>query len=117
MMESTKDGNSLYQKALLLDSKAFQAYRKGRLSEAISGLTESLKIKIQLNKFESIREMQIALSHLKRWRSKEIISEKMSLAEKAAEKVVGPKPVSFKVPVSSFRRIAVDKEGIFDAEA
>jgi hypothetical protein len=113
MIDGKKDGASLYQKALILDSKSFQDYRRGRLPEAIAGFTESLNIKLRLSKFESIREMQLAISHLQRWRSKEVISSKLSLAEKASGKIFAPKKTIFK----SFLRRHADDACVHDAEA
>ena len=70
-----------YDRALLLDSKAYVEYRKGNLREAIAHLQLSLEIKLNLKKFGSVREMQLALSHLKRWRSRDIIASKTSQAK------------------------------------
>jgi hypothetical protein len=70
---STINSPCLLQRAALLDSKAFLEYRKGNLSEAISNLQTSLEIKLKLKKFGDVQDMQLAISHLLRWRSRELI--------------------------------------------
>jgi hypothetical protein len=67
---------NLDRRASLLDSKAYLEYRRGNLSEAISNLQTSLDIKLKLKKFGAVLDMQLAISHLLRWRSREIISSR-----------------------------------------
>jgi hypothetical protein len=67
---------NLDRRASLLDSKGYLEYRKGNISEAISNLQTSLDIKLKLQKFGAVLDMQLAISHLLRWRSREIIFSK-----------------------------------------
>jgi hypothetical protein len=111
-VESTINSRCLLQRASLLDSKAFLEYRKGNLPEAISNLQASLEIKLKLKKFGAVPEMQLAISHLLRWRSREII---LSRDVKFKKRLPCSPPTvrkGSKVPKSTLCRKAM----IYDAE-
>ena len=114
-MESTHtllNAPYLLQQASLLDSKAFLEYRKGNLSEAISNLQTSLDIKLKLKKFGAVQDMQLAISHLLRWRSREIILSRDAKSKKRLPHSPPTARKGKKAPMSTLCRKAM----IYDSE-
>ena len=110
---STTNAPCLLRRANLLDSKAFLEYRKGNLSEAISNLQTSLDIKLKLKKFGAVHDMQLAISHLLRWRSRQIILSRDTKCKKLLPRSPPTARKGSKFPTSTLIR---SKATIYDSE-